>query len=200
MAIAPEGIIKLDELRREIGDPTKDSTAPGWIGDNMLRDIIERNVIALFGLINQRLIEMERTGIPLVNSLELKRITVTVEPSSTLLNLSEGTIDEDVYPWAFRVTDGENGESFSRDDHIELAEATSYFAKRRYTTRGTTIYVTPPDSLTLTIWAGTINDIVATIGAEYLAPTNDRIKAESFAMLQARIAEGDRLLQTSGDQ
>jgi len=200
MPIAPEGIIRLDELRREIGDPTKDSTAPGWIGDNMLQDIIDRNVVALFGLINQRLIQMEQSGVPLVNSLELEKIDIDVDPSDEVVNLSEGVIDEDIYPWAFRVTDGESGKSYFRDDHIELAEASSYFSKRRYTTRGNILYVTPADSLTLKMWGAKIDDIVSTVGAEFLSAVNDRIKAESFAMLNARISEGSRLLQTSGDQ
>lgn len=200
MPIAPEGIIKVDELRREIGDPTKDSTAPGWMGDNMLQDIIDRNVIALFGLINQRLIQMEQSGVPMVNSLELEKVSVDVAPSDEILNLSQGTIEEDIYPWAFRVTDGESGRSYFRDDHIELAEATSYFAKKRYTTRGSILYITPPDSITLTMWAAKIDDIVSTVGAEFLTGINDRIKAESLAALQARVVEGTRLLQTSGDQ
>ena len=188
------GIIEYDQLRKEMGDPTLDSSEAGWVSQEMLENIIQRHHDEAVDLAEAMIAQASSEGKSPGPQELFVPIEIPLTASTDLPGVKEGTVPVLYAPYITKAEADER--SLDYDDDIYKTLNTDPFAlsRKRYQILGRKVYVLPALTTTATCFLALKTKLYDHIlSGDLLAMINAKILAAAKTMLAARIAEGKRL-------
>lgn len=186
-----EGVITVQELREEVGDPTTDVRFAGNVTDEMLKGIIDRHTAQLERLALQRLEEGRRKPVK-----DLTPVQVDVSTDTAFPGLGKGRINGNYFPYATKCivqTPSEHqGRSLQFDGDIMNTVGKSPFTKYRFSIEDQELIISPSDVTKVTVMLAKNEDAIAEMTADVLDETNKSIIESARFMIEARAAEFGR--------
>lgn len=194
------GFMTVAELRSVIGKPTLDTADPGYVADIELERILQRHHDEAVERARVMADERVRTGVLPAEKRVFVPIAITMTPSTAQVDLLEGDIGIDYYPFVYQVTDN-NGKEYIFDENPGKTVRTSFTKRFVFKTVGRKVYSSPTaDNLdepqTLNVHLATENDVWNFLfDGEMVRQYNAAAIQEAVTLMDRGISEGQRLEQ-----
>lgn len=184
-----KSLITVEELREEIGAPTRDSAEAGYVADKHLGPIIERAEEAIDDMVAQRLAQYAAESRQPIDDSKFETVQVNLD---RVRGMAEGEIPETYYPFTFHPATSEQGRVFEYDRNAESINQSTLFEKRRFRIKGDKVRATPETTSVLYLTVAPKDVLRAAVAADIIPDLNQQIIQQARQMLQARIEEGIR--------
>ena len=194
------GFMTVAELRSVIGKPTLDTTDPGYVSDVELERILQRHHDGAIERVKVMADERVRSGVLPADKRVFTPIAITMTPSTTQVDLLEGTIGSTYYPFAYQVTDN-NGKEYVFDENPGKTVRTALTERHVFKTVGRRVYASPSnDNLdkpqTLNVHLALESDVWNFLfDGEMVRQYNLQAIQEAIMLMDRGISEGQRLEQ-----
>lgn len=184
-----DGIITVDQLREEIGDPTTSPQFAGHITDSMLQGVIDNHVDWLEQQTYQRIQEGSAKPIKRTDPVE-----VSVSQNSRIPELASGNLHPNYFPYATegRVRQPGSYEGKPLDYRPRLSSEARkiwYDEAFMFDIEDRNVLVYPKDVEEITIFLPTVNHAVQEVMSDMMADVNNNIINRARKMVQARTEE-----------
>ena len=197
-------VVTVDEVRVQIGRPSKDPLDPGYVADADIEAVVQRvhdeALAAVYAEIETKIARGLPPGPNRLNGFE----NVDLEVSTTLPGLLEGTIDASLYPWV-HYAENSYGRQLHYDEEVLRTYNTAFVPVYAYKVIGDRIYVTPPgtpgtfapdpgEDLFVLVHAPALQELLDHVaGGGILQSCNDRILQTCARTLAGAVQTGTRL-------
>lgn len=187
------GLFTVQQLRWEIGDPTKDPTEAGWVSDEMLQGIIDRHVDAA---VREATLGLQASSPLFSLAIDGKELIVAGVEVPFTPGVVKITVPDGYFQVPSTLHAAESSLPYSYDVNILTTVYTDPFPanRKRFGMLEGTLVATGTDA---ELFVGTFHDIedalVSILGTEAATKINNRILNDARMMLAWRIKEGNRL-------
>jgi hypothetical protein len=190
------GIITVDALRSQVGNPTADAREPSAVTDEEFGEIIQRIEKTVERRVMNRLEKRVLQDTPVSASHVFEEQEVSLSPADVF---ASGQIDGTYYPLTYQNATTPDGKVFTFDPNLE-AQTAGYFDRQRFKFVGDRVLVMPKDTDKITLRLPNKTETNKTVGADVIDNANQQIKQEARQMVEAKASVGASLERPDNDQ
>jgi hypothetical protein len=182
------GIISVDQLRDEIGDPTTNTQFAGHITDSMLQGIIDNHVDWLEKQAYQRLQEGKAKPVK-----RTEDVAITLSQNAPFPELATGTLGSNHFPYAteaiVKSPSTYNGEPLDYDPRLITKAKKIFYDAFMFDIENRDVLVYPKDVEEITVMVPRLEDAIEEIMGDIFSEVNNNIINRARQMQQARTQE-----------
>lgn len=183
-----EGIIGVDQLRQEIGDPTTNTQFAGYVTDDMLENIIDRHEEWLEDQSLQRINKGQESPV-----FQTYPHTVSLSKNNRFPGLAHGTLDSHYFPYSTEalITSPSNyeGEPLDYDPTLIDNKKKIFYDGFFFDVKNRDVLVYPEDITEATVFVPLWDEAVGEIMGDMISEVNNNIINRARQMLEARERE-----------